>query len=128
MISIKNIKRMCDDYQSIENYDLAINDKQMWECHHRLEISEDGLHTIYSKNKLIELGLYWHRPSNELIFLSKHDHRTLHYNTIEVKKQRSDAKIGENAPLFGKHHSEEVKRKIAEGNKIFHQKKKMENQ
>ena len=40
----ETVKKFCsEDPSLIENYDLAIADEtQTWECHHRLEIQEDG--------------------------------------------------------------------------------------
>lgn len=75
MISKGINKFCCEDISLIENYEKAINDSQMWECHHRLEVSEEG---IFSPKELKEKGLYYHRPANELIFLTRKDHDTLH--------------------------------------------------
>lgn len=71
MINIKGVKKYCcDDIALIENYETAINDTtQTWEIHHRLEIQEDG--TLISRDELINKGLYYNRPSDELIFLTK---------------------------------------------------------
>lgn len=77
MIS-KDVKSYCKDFTQIENYSLAVLDStQIWECHHRLE-------THYLKNgkwvkreeeispeKLKEDNLYFDRPANELIFLTR---------------------------------------------------------
>ena len=39
----KTIKLLCDTPELIENYEKAVNDKtQMWDCHHRFEITESG--------------------------------------------------------------------------------------
>ena len=100
----KRIKYYCKDFQLIENYELAINDdNQIWQLHHKLE--ETGL----SKDDLINKGLYYNRPPNELIFLTIHEHRQLHT-------------IGDRNPMYGvpinlgKHHSDETKEKIRQGN------------
>ena len=70
----KRIRDLCTDYQKIENYEQAINDKEnMWICHHRREIDE-GL----SSKELQDLNLYMHRPPEELIFLKFEDHKKLH--------------------------------------------------
>ncbi|MBQ0112005.1 MAG: hypothetical protein KBT03_02640 [Bacteroidales bacterium] len=88
MIS-KGIKYICSEYWNIENYEKAVNDEtQMWHCHHRIEISDDGLHTIYSKEELKKLGLYLHRSPNELIFLTKSEHMKLH-GTVELSQKLS---------------------------------------
>lgn len=105
------IKQVCkDDPSLIENYDKAINDDtQMWVLHHRLELTLDGEYA-HSKEELIRLGMYYHRPYYELIFLTKSDHQKLHAhdkykNTLskslhghvvsnETRKKISDAHIG----------------------------------
>ena len=105
------IKQVCkDDPSLIENYDKAINDDtQMWVLHHRLELTLDGEYA-HSRDELIRLGMYYHRPYYELIFLTKSDHQKLHAhdkykNTLskslqghvvsnETRKKISDAHIG----------------------------------
>lgn len=90
MINKKALKRYCsEDISLIENYEKAINDKtQTWHCHHHLEIE-----LSCSFNKLKELGLYYHRPASELIFLTKAEHSKLH----KIGKW-----AGENNPMYGK--------------------------
>ena len=71
------LRRYCsEDLSRIENYDTAMNDKeQMWHCHHRAEILPCGR---YSIKELKAVGLYWHRPACELIFLRHDVHISLH--------------------------------------------------
>lgn len=84
-----------DDYSLIENYELAINDAaQTWHCHHKKE-TDEGLST----KQLIELGIYYGRPANELIFLTPSEHKHLHH------------------PFYGKHHTEESKQRMSESHK-----------
>lgn len=60
----------------IENYDKAANDlTQTWDCHHRLEIQNEK---TVSRSDLIKQGLYYHRPAEELIFLTHREHKKLH--------------------------------------------------
>lgn len=61
----------------IENYDEALKSDEMYICHHRREIAEDGT-VAYSQDELIDLGLYYHRPPEELIFLTQSKHKALH--------------------------------------------------
>ena len=77
MINHEYVKRYCkDDISLIENYDIAISDTtQTWVCHHRLEI-QNGI--SISIKELKEKGLYFHRPANELIFMTEHEHKILH--------------------------------------------------
>lgn len=94
MISENQAKKYCsDDISLIENYDSAISDtKTIWHCHHRRE-------TIYSMKELIEIGEYYDRPPEELIFLPQNEHRSLH-------------SLG-NKHGFGKRRSEETRKKIS---------------
>ena len=105
-------KYCCEDISLIENYQEAVNDTEMWECHHRLEIiGEMG----FSVNKLKELGYYWNRPACELVFLSKIEHHYLHHNCKhrleETKKKISNSNkgksrnVGINNPNYGNHFS-----------------------
>lgn len=64
-----------ESISEIENYDLALSDKDnTWDIHHRLE-TELNL----SKKELIDNGLYYNRPASELIFLTRSEHVKLHY-------------------------------------------------
>ena len=73
----KSLRRYCsEDISRIENYDKAVNDKEhMWECHHRAEILPCGR---YSQEELKKVGMFWHRPASELIFLRHDEHKSLH--------------------------------------------------
>ena len=64
--------------------------------HHRRE-TDEGL----SARELIKKKEYLQRPACELIFLTGSEHRRLHNR-------------GEKNPYFGKHHSEETKKKMSE--------------
>lgn len=83
MINIRCTKKKCiDDISLIENYDIAIkDDSQMWECHHKLELVATGGKKDISQKELQRLGLYYNRPANELIFLTKSEHSRLHRNS-----------------------------------------------
>ena len=102
-----NLKYYCKDYENIENYDKALKDNfKGWEVHHRLEThNSDGERRLVdiTAAELEALGMYWHRPAKELIFLTKAEHNKLH-------------KKG-NSYMLGKHHTEEAKRKVSEANK-----------
>lgn len=93
------VKYLCkDDISLIENYAEAVSDtEQKWECHHR---KETMLHK--SMRELQEMGMYWHVPASDLIFLRKGEHDKLHT---------------ENKRFTGRHHTEEAKRKIGEHSK-----------
>lgn len=114
MLSKNNLmyaKRCCNENISlIENYEKAVNDSEKYDCHHRLEIQEDG--TLISRQKLIEMNLYYDRPASELIFLTHSDHARLHSENRpkEVLESISNANKG-------KLRSEETKRMISENHK-----------
>ena len=94
-------ERYCKNPENIENYEAAKKDNFIgWECHHRLEThNSDGFRREVDilSEELKALGIYYSRPSSELIFLSTSEHQILH------KK--------------GKHRSEETKKKIGEAHK-----------
>lgn len=72
----------CRDFTQIENYDKAVTDEaQMWDCHHRLEThTSDGERRLVdiSEDELKALCVYYNRPPEELIFLTKEEHHRLH--------------------------------------------------
>ena len=104
-------KRCCNEnILLIENFEKAVNDSEKYDCHHRLEIQEDG--TLISRQKLIEMNLYYDRPASELIFLTHSDHAKLHSENRPKEVLESISKANK-----GKHHSEETKRMISENHK-----------
>ena len=120
MINKKQAIKYCkNDISLIENYDKAIADKtQIWHCHHRRE-------TIYSRSGLIEIGEYYNRPAEELIFLTPNEHHRLHnlgkpawnkgkHLSAETRKKMSEALKGKKCYIFGKHLSAETRKKMSE--------------
>lgn len=89
----------CKNPEQIENYTKAMEDPEMWDCHHRLEISPTG--KSFSKKRLIELGLYYNVEPNALIFLPQKEHLRLHRkyfkHTNESKKKISFTSKGRTA-------------------------------
>lgn len=85
----KNMNALCsEDPSLIENYDKAVADTEnMWVCHHRLELDENGKQQ-YSSAELKEKGMYYKRPASELIFLTANEHMALHMND-EAKEKLS---------------------------------------
>ena len=123
----KRMTRYCSEpLEHIENYELAVSDKEhMWDCHHRGEVLPCG---VFSVQELKKFGLYWNRPASELIFIRNNEHTRLHklgknhpnfgkHQSEEVRRKISEAMKGENHPNFGKHLSEDIRRKISEGKK-----------
>ena len=132
MINFRSVKNYCsEDISLIENYDKAVADDNIWDCHHRRELETP-------RKELIEIGEYYHRPAEELIFLTKAEHTILHFkgkhlseetklkmseakkNMSEETKQKIAAAMKGNKIWLGKHHSEETKQKMSiskQGNK-----------
>lgn len=76
------LKYCIEDISSIENYQQAINDNEnMWELHHKLETQDENgciRKLPLSYKELQEMGLYWNRPANELIFMKQTEHKSYH--------------------------------------------------
>ena len=121
MISKYAVNSYCkDDICLIENYYLAVNSDEIWDCHHRNEIMNDG--TLHSVKWLKDNGLYYNRPACELIFLSHNEHSSLHCRKCQN---------GKNNHMYGKQHSEVTRKKISEtlsGRKYFLQKQEKKYQ
>ena len=79
MINETSAKKYCsEDISLIENYHKAIADKEkMWDIHHRMECDENGK-TIFTHKQLKEMNLYFKRPAEELIFVTRSMHWKLH--------------------------------------------------
>lgn len=118
MINETQAKKFCkDDISRIENYDKAIADTtQTWVCHHKLGLTLDG-EFAHSRDELKRLGMYFHRPYFELIFLTQSEHKQIHqtgkHRSEDTRKKISAAKQG---TVF----SEEHRRKIGEAKKGTH--------
>ena len=117
MIFEHNVKQFCcEDISLIENYDKAISDDtQTWPCHHRLEITLEG---IFSPKELKEKGLYYHRPACELIFLTKKEHEDLHRNNRKPEYYENLPNVYQKISKAHKGipHSDEHKNRIAQSN------------
>lgn len=121
----RNFENYCRDYENIENYEAAKKDNfKNWEVHHRLEThTSDGERRLVdiTTDELKALGMYWHRPANELIFLLKSEHHSLHMKfkhlSEETRKKMSEARKGEKNTMYGKHHSDEARKKMSEAKK-----------
>ena len=71
-----------EQIEQIENYQFAKKvNFDGWDIHHRLEThNSDGEKRLVnlSKAELIALDMYYNRPANELVFLTKSEHMKLH--------------------------------------------------
>ena len=134
-------ERYCKNYKNIENYDkAAADDFKGWHCHHRLEThNSDGERRLVdiTQAELKSLGMYYHRPAEELIFLTIREHNAFKKGkklSAEVRRKIAEAHkgklhteetknkirakkkgkyVGENNPMYGKHHSEETRKKLS---------------
>ena len=69
----------------IENYLHAVADNFIgWAIHHRLELNDDGT-VNKTRETLILENLYYCRPADELIFLTKSAHCKLHVKASRPK-------------------------------------------
>ena len=118
MIDERRARRYCkEDISKIKNYDKAIADTtQTWVCHHMTETW-----WTCSKQELIDNECYYNRKACELIFLTHSEHSRLHNKgrTIsdETRRKLSESKKGENNPFYGKHRSEETRKKMRDAAK-----------
>lgn len=112
---MSNLKRYCDDFENIENYEKAKTDNfKGWVIHHRLEThNSDGERRLVDllTKELKVLDMYWHRPANELIFMTVSEHVSLHF------KGKSGYLKGKPAWNKGISSSEETRRKQSEAHK-----------
>ena len=147
----KTYGHICDNIENVENYEKAKADNfDGWICHHRLEThfsdgTERPKNAQMSVEELIALDMYYHRPAEELIFLTREKHQNVHFRgkhhseetkeklskalkgkpsklkgrhpSEEARKKMSDARKGKPSKLKGRHLSEETKRKLSEANK-----------
>ena len=116
-------KSYCSEpIDKIEHYEEALADNFAgWCMHHRLEIQPDG--TRVSRQELKDQGLYFGRPAEELVFMRREEHISLHHKdkviSAETRRKLSEALSGENNPLFGKHLSEDTRQKMSVNNGRF---------
>lgn len=115
MINTKNAKRFCcENITLIENYDKAIADEtQTWDCHHRLELIVTGGVCDVARQDLIDWNLYYNRPADELIFMTKSEHNSIHYNTRGI----IESHIGKPSTFKGRSHTKETKLKMSKAHK-----------
>lgn len=138
---MKSFEGYCDNIEDVENYEQAKADNfKGWVCHHRLELIATGGVCDVDRQDLIDWGIYCHRPADELIFLTRKEHNSLHHKgkhlSEELKRKHSEAmkgkhwKLSEEARINhseamkgkntwtkGRHHSEETKKKMSESAK-----------
>ena len=93
-----NRHKFCSEpLELVENYMAAkADDFEGWCMHHKLEIKPDG--TRVSVQELKDNGLYYDRPANELVFIRRGEHATLHrtgkHHSAETLQKMSKARKG----------------------------------
>lgn len=85
----KSAERYCcqGELHLIENYADPISSPEMWECHHRLEITINGEYAL-GYTDLRRLGMFYRRPYYELIFLPRNVHKQIHWNAARPGRRR----------------------------------------
>ena len=116
-MELEYYKRYCKDIENVENFEKAKADNfKGWDCHHRLEThTSDGdrREVDIARKELVALDMYYNRPTEELIFLTRSEHIILHNHSIERGKKISKTKTGQ-------HRSDETKRKLSISHKGKH--------
>lgn len=80
----------------IENYELAkADDFKGWVIHHRLELTMDN-EFAHSKEDLIRMDMYFHRPYYELIYLRTAEHQSLHMKVSDDPRRKNMNKSAKN--------------------------------
>ena len=109
-----NFKLYCKEYENIENYQKAKADDFVgWICHHRKGVD-------IPTEELQALGMYYDRPADELIFLTRSEHHSLHKKGKKRKTMSDEAKIKLSISLKGRTFSEEHRKKLSEAAKGKH--------
>lgn len=103
-----------EDISLIENYEEAVNSRELWVCHHRLETHDKwgnprNREDFIDTKTLRALKLYYMRPASELIFMRKEEHNRLHrpgygYKFTEEQRERL-SKIKKGINLTNEHKS-----------------------
>ena len=94
MINEIQAKKYCsEDVSLIENYHQAVLDPyEKWEIHHRRECDDEG-RTLFTHKQLKEMNLYFDRPAEELIFVTRSTHCKMHRELYE-NSGKNVGKIG----------------------------------
>lgn len=102
MIS-EQIAQFCKNYEDIENYQDAVNDKEnTWHCHHRLELHPDNS-VRFTVESLKKLDLYYNRPASELIFLKSEVHLSMHNKHKEWTDEQREHQSNSMKDAWKKH-------------------------
>jgi hypothetical protein len=96
----------CRRFEDIENYSAAVSDVSgTWACHHRLETHfSDGTErrVTIAREELIALDMYYDRPPEEFIFLTRAEHAKVHKNDKRLSQPGSKNPMYKKSALKGK--------------------------
>lgn len=117
---MRNFEKYCKEFENIENYEKAKAANFIgWHCHHRREVE-------LSRKELIALGMYYGVTADELIFLTRAEHNSLHKkgninmlgktHSAETKRKIGEKSKGRQA-MLGKTHSDKTRKKISDAKK-----------
>lgn len=86
MICIQSVKKYCENFTEIENYNEAMNDSsKTWICHHKLE-------AFFTEKELKDMGRYYNVQPRELVFCKDvkahrtYPHKGWHNNPSKFRK------------------------------------------
>lgn len=117
MISVRHASEFCcEDLSNIENYDKAVKDERLWDCHHRDEIKvlPSGIKVCRTTQDLKDNGRYFNCPANELIFILHTEHARMHMTgKLKGCKMTDEQRTKISSKLKGKPRSAETKMKIS---------------
>lgn len=114
MVNLSVVLNYCRTPELIENYDIAMSDKEnRWVCHHRLGV-------YYSVENMKKKGIYYNINPEALIFVTQKEHCKIHKyhkgykHEDSTKETMSKSKMemdDEKKTLWRKHLSESHKGK-----------------
>ena len=115
----------CKDFENIENYQKAKKDNfKGWQCHHRLEthtLDGERREVDITADELKALRMYYNRPAEELIFMKRSEHRSLHTKgkilSEETREKLREAHKDQTPWNKGKPLSAEHKNRLSEAHK-----------
>lgn len=99
---IHHLKRYCrEPLENIKGYRESVEADGRYDCHHINELT-------FTKDELIKMNMYYHRPASELVFMKAEDHSKWHCkwngNSMEgMSAEKAPNWKGEDAGPKGKY-------------------------
>lgn len=70
---IRHLKKYCiEPIENIKGYREAVESEGRYDCHHINELT-------FTKDELIKMNMYYHRPASELIIMTHAEHKAWHH-------------------------------------------------